>query len=1475
MQGVGNISQGLSLSDASLWHKVSKIFQINQSNSFNRISIRYLADNMQSLSSTTTGNLSKDVSEADKNNIAYTYVDDLSLFKIPNDILPVCKEVAIGSSITLKLEISQAQKDIFSLSSRSAFWQWFRVSDGLILGSGTGAYSVNVSPLESTVYGLRIIIDGISQVLRDDIVVNVVSPAPVVLSAEPNPVCEGQNLFLSASILGNQVINNPRWIRPNETDPSLFGMSNYIISSNLDNGVFKFLYDFGSCNTFEEQISVAVLPSPNISITGSSYICSGSQLSLMAISTDVVSFMWSTGASTQSITVSNPGSYQVTATGSNGCTRTASKVVTEKVTIIPVLPPISICSGPNPCGILLPTSSGITSWSGEGVAYYNANTLPSSCPTQTAGYYFNVYSDALPTGLSPGLHTLHFNFTDQNGCSGVSSINALIRETPNLSFAINSEPFCPGKDLQFVLTEPALPGAQYIWAVDGVQESGTSINRLWTSEGTHQISLTVIPNNPIFCSNTVLRTIEVKRPSVKIFSKNYPSPITVCASVGSLELETVNVPGSIYDWQPASNITNTPQQNIVIAALNGLGNLPISVTISPYEGCSSATGQVTIISNQNQFIGSPGISYQFSESGPVSTANPIVTCSGNSIILTAGNGVTYTGSQPVIYRWLTPNNSLISGQTLTLENLAPGTYVYGVQVVENLEQGGCGSDFSNITIEVGNPGNLKLEPVSITGFPNDFRLKASFNSPNAEAFVLLREVDNVAVNLVANPLGTQLIDIYQHTPSVEPILMDGKYSVLVAYSGGCVARESFTVIGNKGIGTTEGNYQLSDFVSMGLTNSIGIIKATFSGKVFVHHNVNIENVKVSFDHADIHARGDVGEPVGIVCQSGYPCPGPVNGTNIRFRGSLCDVFVSNSQFHSVLDRMWGGFDVDGIERFQIGQSYATYNLGQIADQSTIADAYVGLKIGQTPLVKYCSLTDVRFENCFYGLIRDSHEEVTGTPTAHNSSVIVGCTVTCDPLEMKNPYHSRDNNDPYQQFITQAGMILRGNSRYPGYPQSLLTNYSFLNNVFDNCVTGLRVMNDGPAQGLDNITVSGCTFTRNMRSGIESNYGIGQVRKTDFQIPTKILSYFNVLAPPVNGVHHRPKAYGIIAYNGLDADQSTFSQFSQLQGYISGNTVEGILSETIGDLVISQPENIRITGNTFTNLGVAIRLTKRENSGAQPTSLNFTLKCNEFVNEPQAPTSTFTRKGLVIGNGVRVKAPNGLVSEPNAIGGDNSFNTTVNGPAYPNANVWPTLTPRNTPRVQLSGGGEGDLHDGGTGWVDSPKWISIENQTSNLVSYHRYDNEFVQNSQTSTPSLEYPQSPRKIIIGITNPNPNVYDLACSNFTDPLANLFAARVAVVSGLPENIVAGKIVFLSDPIPNPAKNETRIQINLPVRLEKPILQLMELGTGRVLQNVLLKELGQQEVLLNLYSVPSGVYSYRLLLDGVPVGTKKLVIFR
>ena len=62
---------------------------------------------------------------------------------------------------------------------------------------------------------------------------------------------------------------------------------------------------------------------PTPGITGSSTICPGQSASLSA-NTSYSSYAWSTGGTTQSISVSTAATYTLTVTDANGCTNTSS-----------------------------------------------------------------------------------------------------------------------------------------------------------------------------------------------------------------------------------------------------------------------------------------------------------------------------------------------------------------------------------------------------------------------------------------------------------------------------------------------------------------------------------------------------------------------------------------------------------------------------------------------------------------------------------------------------------------------------------------------------------------------------------------------------------------------------------------------------------------------------------------------------------------------------------------------------------------------------------------------------------------------------------------------------------------------------------------------------------------------------------------------------------------------------------------------
>jgi hypothetical protein len=92
----------------------------------------------------------------------------------------------------------------------------------------------------------------------------------------------------------------------------------YIVT--VSNGV-------GCTGTAMKNVNVFVNPVPTINVSGLATFCSGGNATLSV--NGVYSFLWSTGATTSSITTGLSGSYSVTVTNSNGCTGMASTTISN------------------------------------------------------------------------------------------------------------------------------------------------------------------------------------------------------------------------------------------------------------------------------------------------------------------------------------------------------------------------------------------------------------------------------------------------------------------------------------------------------------------------------------------------------------------------------------------------------------------------------------------------------------------------------------------------------------------------------------------------------------------------------------------------------------------------------------------------------------------------------------------------------------------------------------------------------------------------------------------------------------------------------------------------------------------------------------------------------------------------------------------------------------------------------------------
>jgi hypothetical protein len=161
--------------------------------------------------------------------------------------------------------------------------------------------------------------------------------------------------------------------------------------------------------------NVTVNPNPVPAISGTLNFCSGSNTSLNA-GAGYSTYNWSSGATTQNITVSAGGTYTVTVTSAAGCSGTTSAAVVMNANPVPAITgPLSICQGA--------TS---TLNAGAGFASY---AWSSGATTQT-----------ITQGVA-GTYTV--TVTNANGCSGTTNAALVVNALPVPNITGNFA-FCQG-----------------------------------------------------------------------------------------------------------------------------------------------------------------------------------------------------------------------------------------------------------------------------------------------------------------------------------------------------------------------------------------------------------------------------------------------------------------------------------------------------------------------------------------------------------------------------------------------------------------------------------------------------------------------------------------------------------------------------------------------------------------------------------------------------------------------------------------------------------------------------------------------------------------------------------------------------------------------------------------------------------------------------------------------------------------------
>ena len=394
----------------------------------------------------------------------------------------------------------------------------------------TGALTntISVSPTVTTQYTVTGNNGACNSVYISTVTVN----ASPTLSANNASICSGNAAVLSAS--GALTYTWSTGALTSTVSVSPIVTTQYTVSGSN-----------GSCSSsITRTVNVTTTPTVSVSNAG---ICTGGSTVLTA--GGATSYTWSTGALTNTVSVS-PGIttvYTVTGSNGNGCNNIQTVTVTVNNTPTVVI-----------------SNSSQTICSGATVSFTASGAL---------SYLWNTGANTSSVSVSPSVTTV-YSVTGLNGsCSGAATATVNVNSTPTL--VANSATLCAGQST--TLTANGAPS--YTWSTGSNNSSinvSPSVTTVYTVNGSNGI-----------CNGSTNATVTVNQlPNILISS----NPTLVCLG-NTLSLNASG--GLTYTWQPGNlngaSQTYTPPATQTYTVFgtdaNNCNNTStISVVVTPCTG---------------------------------------------------------------------------------------------------------------------------------------------------------------------------------------------------------------------------------------------------------------------------------------------------------------------------------------------------------------------------------------------------------------------------------------------------------------------------------------------------------------------------------------------------------------------------------------------------------------------------------------------------------------------------------------------------------------------------------------------------------------------------------------------------------------------------------------------------------------------------------------------------------------------------
>lgn len=544
--------------------------------------------------------------------------------------------------------------------------------------------------------------------------------------------CVIVNVFSAPTITGNTSFCSGGYTTLTATGGDSYQWSTGATSATINvNTAGNYSVTASTSNGCSGSTSVNVVENQpvNVTITGNSVICNETSTTLTA--TSGASYLWSSGETTQSISVNTPGSYSVTVTNTNGCSGSSSQTVTMMESAV-ISGNTHICEGES--ATLSVSGAGTYTWSngaytssitvGTPGTYTVTASLPNGC-SSTASAEVTVATTPTPTilgnttlcqgqstslsangGVSyhwsngssnnnisvsqSGVYTV--TATNAEGCSNTANVTVTVNPLPNVNISGNSS-FCQGDNVMLTATG----ASTYTWsnsqsqATITVSNPGTYTVTGTDANGCSNIATRVVTANPVY---NISQTQSICQGQSYLFNGQYLttsgtytqnlSTVNGCDSIVTLTLTVKSLPTPVI----LGNTTLCQGQSTSLSANGGVSyawsngsssnNISVSqsgvytVTATNAEGCSAAAS-VTV------------------------TVNPLpsVSISGNSSFC-QGDNVTLTATGASTYVW----SNASSNAAITVSNA--GTYT-----VTGTDANGCNNTATK-TVSVNPTYNIPL-----------------------------------------------------------------------------------------------------------------------------------------------------------------------------------------------------------------------------------------------------------------------------------------------------------------------------------------------------------------------------------------------------------------------------------------------------------------------------------------------------------------------------------------------------------------------------------------------------------------------------------------------------------------------------------------------------------------------------------------------------------------------------------------------